>query len=149
MTDAHDDPLADDALLAAFLDTLIPPSDRMPAASAVGLTERVREQIEGNAMLKAPVGAALAGLRDAALEQDPGGLPALHIEAREALLKATLKQHPVLGMFQMGVFAAYYQQPGAREGLGLPGGPPFPGGQEIEPTDPELLAKLEARRRRD
>ncbi|MDD9936920.1 MAG: hypothetical protein OXT09_25130 [Myxococcales bacterium] len=146
MTDSHNDPLADDALLEAFLDTLIPPSDPMPGAGSLGMGEQVRKQVSANAMLKAPVEAGLGDLRDAALEQDPGGLPALNLEAREALLKAALKRHPALGMFQMAVFAAYYQHPKAREALGHSAGPPFPEGHTIDPIDPELLKKLESRR---
>ena len=146
MTEPQNNPLADDALFTAFLDTLIPASDRMPGAGSLGLADRVREQVTGNAMLQAPVAAALSSLRDAAIERDPGGLPALELDARAELLKATLTQHPALGMLQMVVFAAYYQHPAPREALGHAPGAPFPVGYTIEPTDPELLEKLEGRR---
>ncbi|MDH5674102.1 MAG: gluconate 2-dehydrogenase subunit 3 family protein [Myxococcales bacterium] len=147
MTEPQNDPLADDALLAAFLDTLIPPSDAMPGAGTLGMGSAVRAQVSGNAMLSAPVSAALAGLREAGLERDPGGFAALDLDAREELLKGIMKQHPALGMMQMAVFAGYYQRPETLEALGQPAGAPFPKGNTIEPTDPELLAKLEARKR--
>jgi hypothetical protein len=147
MTDPSDSPLDDDAFLAAFLDTLIPPGETMPAASAVGLVASIRKQLAENAMLAAPAAAALSAVRDAALQRDPGGLPALDAAAREELLKGLMPQQPVLGMFQMFVFAGYYQQPDVQKALGLPGKPPFPGGHEIEPTDSDLIARLEARKR--
>jgi len=63
-------------------------------------------------------------------------------------MSALMAQQPVLGMLQLFVFTHYYQHPEALKALGQPGGPPFPGGHAIEPTDPALLAKLAARRRR-
>ena len=146
-TDQAIDVLGDDALLDAFLDTLIPPSDEMPGAGSLGLAAALRQQIGSNPAFAAPVCTALGALRDAALARDPGGLPALSPEAREEVFAALLPQQPVLGMFQMFVFTNYYQHPIALKGLGLPGGAPFPNGYKIEPTDASLLAKLTARQR--
>jgi len=147
MTDAATDPLGDEAFLAAFLDTLIPPSDRMPGAGAIGLAAGIRKQVASNPMFAAPVSAALAALRDAARARDPGGLPVLDLDAREEVLSAMMAQQPVLGMLQLLVFTQYYQHPTALQALGQRGGAPFPEGHTIEPTDPALLAKLAARRR--
>jgi len=147
MTDQANDVLGDDAFLDAFLDTLIPASDEMPGAGSLGLGAAIRTQIGSNPAFAAPVRAALAALRDAALSRHPGGLPALSADAREEVLTALMPQQPVLGMFQMFVFTNYYQHPTALKGLGLPGRPPFPEGHSIEPTDASLLAKLATRRR--
>jgi len=98
-------------------------------------------------MFAAPAAAALGALRDAALARHPGGVSALDPDAREQLLTEVMAQQPVLGMLQLFVFTQYYQHPTALQGLRLPGGAPFPKGHTIQPTDPELLAKLGARRR--
>jgi len=145
MTDPHADPLADDAFLDAFLDTLIPPGERMPGAGSLGLGAAIRQQVEGNAVLKAPLAAALSALHASALTRDPAGLPALDAGARHELVKAMMAQHPVLGMFPFVLYIAYYQHPRVREALGQRSGPPFPEGYAIEPTDASLLAKLRRR----
>jgi len=147
MTDVTTSPLDDDAFLTALLDTLIPPSDEMPGAGALDLAAGLRKQLGANPMFAAPATAALGALRDAARARDPGGLPALDADAREQLLTELMAQQPALGMLQLFVFTQYYQHPTALQGLGLPCGAPFPRGHKIQPTDPELLAKLDARRR--
>jgi hypothetical protein len=147
MTDAATDPLADDAFLGALLDTLIPPGETMPGAGALGLAAGLRKQLSAMPMIAAPASAALAAVRDAARARDPGGLPALDAESREQVLSAVIAQQPALGMLQLFVFTQYYQHPMVLQALGQPAGAPFPEGNEIEPTDPELLAKLTSRRR--
>lgn len=147
MSNEPTDVLGDDAFIEAFLDTLIPASDGMPSASSLGLATAIRKQLASNPMFAKPVSVALSVLRDAALAREPGGLAALHPDAREQVLSALMPQQPVLGMFQMFVFTNYYQHPTALQALGLPGGPPFPTGHKIEPTDAALLAKLAARQR--
>ncbi len=147
MTDAARDPLGDDAFLDALLDTLIPPSETMPGAGALGLAAGLRKQLSASPMLAAPAAAALGAVYDAARARDPAGLPALDPEAREQLLAAVMAQQPALGMLQLFVFMQYYQHPTALQALGQTGRAPFPEGHTIEPTDPELLAKLTTRRR--
>jgi hypothetical protein len=148
MTESSADPLEDETFLDAFLDTLIPPVDRMPGAGSLGVASALRKQIASNAMLAAPASAALAALRASALERDPGGLSALSPAAREEVLSALMPQQPVLGMVQFFVVTSYYQHPTVLEALGQPARPPFPKGYEIEPTDTSLLAKLATRQRK-
>jgi hypothetical protein len=45
------------------------------------------------------------------------------------------------------VYLAYYQHPMVLAAVGEPPRPPFPEGFELEPTDPELLAALLARKK--
>jgi len=63
------------------------------------------------------------------------------------LLKAQLSAHPVLIMgILRHLYPAYYQLPRVLEAIGDQPRPPFPDGYDVEPTDPELLEKLRARR---
>ena len=144
MTEPNSDPLADTAFFAAFLDTLIPPATPMPGAGQV-LTDSLRAQITDNPAFTGPVNSALAALRDAALENNPGGFVALSADARENVLRELMAAQPVLGMLMLFVFASYYQQPSVRAALGLPTEPPFPKGHEIQATEASLLSKLRAR----
>jgi hypothetical protein len=145
MTDPSADPLADDAFLDALLDTLIPPGERMPGAGSLGLAASVRARVEENAMLKAPMAAALSALQTSARERDAGGLSALDADARSDVVAKAMAGQPMLGMFPLLLYSVYYQHPRVREALGQHGGAPFPRGYAIEATDASLLAKLKRR----
>jgi hypothetical protein len=136
-------PLSDVALLSALLDTLIPAGGPMPGACGIGIELAVAEAVANDAQSGQSVVAALEALR----EQTPGfaGLPRAE---RALLLEARASLDPVwMRALLRHVYLAYYQHPAVLAALGEPPRPPFPEGFEIEPTDPELLAALEARRK--
>lgn len=141
--------LRDDTFMQAFLDTVIPPSDdgRMPGAGSLGLSAELADALEADERLSLAVGAALRAVQDAALERDPGGLPALSLGSRLELVESHLMEHPALNGVTRHLYLAYYQHPAVLEGLGEPPRPPFPGGFEVDETDTELLEKLRARAR--
>jgi hypothetical protein len=58
--------------------------------------------------------------------------------AANAMLLFALARH---------LYPAYYQDPRVLAAIGEPPRPPFPDGFEVEPTAPDLLEKLLARRR--
>lgn len=143
-------PLRDPAFLQAFLDVVIPPSadGRMPGAGSLGLTPGLATTLEADAMLGLVASAGLEAVREAALARDPAGFASLSKEARLDVVTATLEAHPMLMLaVARHLYPAYYQHPRVLEALGEPARPPFPEGFEVEPTDPQLLEKLYARRR--
>jgi hypothetical protein len=87
-------------------------------------------------------------MREAALSQHPQGLPGMAPQAGAKLLEAQLTSHPflIVGISRY-LFPAYYQHPQVLTGIGEPPRPPFPKGFDVEPTDPKLLEKLQARRK--
>jgi hypothetical protein len=143
-------PLDDSDFLKAFLDVVIPPGTdgKMPGAGTLGLGPHVADALRADASLGPAVQLGLEAVRDAALARAEGGLPALSPEARLEVVKGVADAQPWLMMAVVRyLYPAYYQHPGVLEALGEPPRPPFPEGFEVEPTDPRLLERLEARRR--
>ena len=142
--------LRDSAFMQIFLDLVIPPSDdgRMPGAASLDLAPGIAAALEADAVLGPVVQAGLQAIREAALNRDPGGLPALSPAARAALVRAQNEGDPwlMIGVARY-LYPAYYQHPRVLEALGEPPRPPFPEGYDIEPTDPHLLEKLHSRQR--
>lgn len=138
-------PLRDSAFMEAFLDVVIPPSaeGKMPGAGSLGLASSLADIVEADATFGPLVQAGLRAIQDAALARDSGGLAGLSAAVCVELVEAQAKAQPML---MVGVarylYPAYYQHPRVLESLGEPPRPPFPEGYEVEPTDPELLAKL-------
>ena len=143
-------PLRDSTFMQAFLDVVIPPSQdgRMPGAGSLGLAAYVAGALEADAMLGPLVQAGLQAVRAAALARDPGGFRGLSPRARVEVVQGQVGAHSFL---MIGVarhlYPAYYQHPRVLEGIGEPPRPPFPEGYDVEATDPQLLEKLQARRR--
>src|SRR5689334_4738422 len=98
-TDRSASVLADDAFLDALLDTIVPPEGAMPGAGSLSLAAAVRTAIADNALLAAPLRAALVALDKVARERDPGGLAALPAAARNEVVTAAMQQQPMLAMF--------------------------------------------------
>lgn len=143
-------PLSDLAFLNAFFDVAIPPSrdGRMPGAGSLGLNATLAGALAADPILGAAVQAGLQAVRDAALARDPAGFAALSPQARREVVDAQLAAHPMLMIgVVVHLYQAYYQHPRVLEGLGVPPRPPFPEGYDLEDTEPELLAKLQTRRR--
>lgn len=132
-------PLDDASFLSAVLDTVIPPHGAMPGAGSLGIERSVGEAVASDALSGPSVTAAMVAL----WERTPGfaGLaPAERAQALEAAMDAAS-----LRAMLRHVYLAYYQHPEVLAALGEPPRPPFPEGFELEPTDPELLAALQAR----
>ena len=143
----NENPLADTSFLTAVLDTLIPTSDdgKLPGAGSLGLASEVATAIEGNERVAALVNAGLEAVRDATAGSK-GGFEGLDLPARVKAIEAQLKAHPrLIPSITTPLYFAYYQHPTVLVGLGVPARPPFPGGYEVTPTDPDLLDLLRAR----
>lgn len=140
-------PLRDPGFMRAFLDTVIPPSadGRMPGAGSLGVEAAVVSAVEADARSGPLIEAGLAAV--AAAAEPEGGFASLLPAGRVAVVEAALAAHPQLvNAFARHLYLAYYQHPAVLVAIGEPPRPPFPEGFTVEPTDPELLAKLMARR---
>jgi hypothetical protein len=91
----------------------------------------------------------LQAIREAGLAEDPGGLAGMTLEERAKLVEAKAASLPFLmvGLLRY-VYPAYYQHARVLEAIGEPPRPPFPEGFDVEATDPELMERLLARRRK-
>ena len=147
MTDAV---LADIAFLDAFLNIAIPPdpSRNLPGAGTLGLSPAIVAELRTDAMLGPMVEGGLRAVRDAALAEHPDGLVGITSDAATRLAQTQLASNPfvMMGLLRY-VYPAYYQHPDVLRGIGEEARPPFPQGFTVEPTDPALLEKLEARRK--
>lgn len=133
MSDAR--PALDDPnFMSALLDVLVPPHGDVPGAGALGLAPAVASGLRTDEMLGPLVEPALEGMRAAV-----SGGASLHDQlAANGML--------VMGLLRY-VYPAYYQQPQVLKAIGDEPRPPFPQGFQAHETDPELLARLEARQR--
>lgn len=133
--------LDDVAFLRALLDTLIPPVGLMPGAGGLGIELAVADAIASDAQAGPAVASGLRALR----EQSPR-FASLAPRERPSLVEAVLDSTTLRAMLRH-VYLAYYQHPRVLAAVGEPPRPPFPEGFELEPTDPELLAALLARKK--
>ncbi len=133
--------LRDAVFLSALLNTLIPPRGVMPGAGGLGIEFAVADAIAADGQPGQSVIAELARLE----ERNPGFARLVAAE-RPSLVEAALNP-AALRVVLRHVYLAYYQHPAVLAALGEPPRPPFPEGFEIEPTDPELLAAIQARKK--
>ena len=136
-------PLEDGPFMTALLDTLIPPSEdgKLPGAGTLGLGGDVATAIASHDRVGSEVTAALEAIR----EQAPA-FATLDLPKRVEAVQSVEAAHPAfIASLITPLYFAYYQHPVVLMGLGLPARPPFPGGYEVEATDPELLDLLRAR----
>ena len=142
--------LNDDDFMKALLNLVIPPSAsrNLPGAGALGLEPAVTAGLQADPLLGPMVEAGAQAVREAALSQDPEGLPGIAPEDGMNVLEAQVSSHPflIMGMLRY-LYPAYYQHPQVLEGIGEASRPPFPDGFDVEPTDHKLLEKLQARRK--
>lgn len=141
--------LRDGAFMKAFLNAVIPPKDdgTLPGAGALGLADGIADDLEGDATLGPAVEAGLAAVRAAASAID-GGFAAMSLAEQVALIESQLAAHPgLMGGVIRYLYLAYYQHPAVLVGLGEPARPRFPGGFEVDPTDPALMELLLSRQR--
>ncbi|MGD9932089.1 MAG: gluconate 2-dehydrogenase subunit 3 family protein [Dehalococcoidia bacterium] len=142
-------PLADAAFLRAFLDTVIPSSadGRMPGAGSLGVEMDVASAIESDIRSGPMVSAGLSAVAASASARHQRVFAELAPNERVAVVNEVLGDHPqFMNAFARHLYLAYYQHPRVLVAIGEPARPPFPEGFTVEPTDPELLAKLKARR---
>ena len=138
--------LGDGAFMTALLNVVVPPSvdGKLPGAGALKLAEQVATALEGDSAVEAGLGA----VREAAGTVD-GGFAAMELAEQVALVESQAAAHAgLMAAVTRAVYLAYYQHPAVLVGIGEPGRPRYPEGFVIDPTDPELLAMLQARARR-
>lgn len=142
--------LDDRAFMDALLNVVLPagPNGEPPPAGELELAAAVGQSVGTDPLLGPAVGPGLDALRDAAVERMAGGLPAMTAEEATTFVKERFSGNPMLMMGLLRhVYPAYYAHPRVLPAIGEPPRPPFPDGFEVEPIDPALLAKLEARRK--
>ena len=141
MTDAN--ALSDAVFMTALLDEMIPPEGDIPGAGSLELMPAIEAMLEPTPEVREPIEAGLSAIRVAALDRDPGGLPALDADGRLEVINGVLDKDPALmPLLQMFVYLVYYQNPKVLQAHGLTGRPPFPEGRDIDATDESLLKKL-------
>jgi len=141
--------LNDQDFMNALMDLVIPPSASgdLPGAGTLGLSPGVAAALQADPLLGPMVETGAQAVREAALTEHPEGLPGMAPQAGTKVLEAQLSAHSFLIMgLARYLYPAYYQHPQVLEGIGEPPRPPFPEGFDLEPTDAELLEKLQARR---
>jgi hypothetical protein len=144
------DALDDRLFMDALFDLLVPADESrdLPGAGSLDLSAEAVRGVRSDPLLGPFVEAGTEALRDAALAEHPEGLAGMTREAGTKLLQSVLSAHPI---FVMGLlrhlYPAFYANPKVLEGIGVPPRPPFPEGFDVQPTDPELLAILQARRK--
>lgn len=146
MSNEHS-PLRDAEFMPAFLDVVIPPSDdgKLPGAGALGLANEVADAVEGDGTQGPAAEDGLRAIRQAAVERE-GGFAALAQATQVELIESQLAAHPTLmSTVTRYLYFAYYQHPTVLAALGEPPRPRFPGGFEVDETDPRLLEKLRTR----
>jgi len=115
----------------------------MPGAGSIGIEPAVAAAITADAQAGPSVVAGLAALR--------AGTPELSrlasAERAELITTQTALDPASMRALLRHVYLVCYQHPTVLAALGEPARPPFPEGFELEPTDPELLAALEARKK--
>ncbi len=148
MTDTPN-PLHDSAFMQAFFDLVIPPSKdgKRPGAGSLGLATDLANTLAKDDRSSPVVAAGLLAVREAATTRDPGGFTSLSPQARRETVETVLAGHPrlILGVARH-LYLIYYQHPQVLAAIGEPPRPPFPEGYDVQPTDPDLLQALEARR---
>lgn len=134
--------------LKALLDVVIPPSEDLSGAGALGLAPALATTLQADPMIGPVVEAGVQAVREAALSQHPEGFPGLAPEDAAKVVEDQLASHPFFIMALLRyLYLAYYQHPQVLVAIGEVARPPFPEGFEVEATDPELLEKLRARRK--
>lgn len=123
-------------MTAALLDTLLPGDGDFPSAGELDLGIADHERF----------GVPFAAVQDL-LPRDFDGLSA---EARTAILQEVEASHrPVFDAMVLGVYSLYYTHPRVtgviRKLTGHSGQPPQPGGHDLAPFDPAMLAVPAAR----
>ncbi len=140
----------DQGFMDALLNVVIPPSadGSVPGAGEVGLSGAVASGLRADPLLGPMVEPGIEAIRDEALARQGEGLAGMAPEEGRRLVEGLLAAHPVLMMGLLRyLYPAYYAHPLVLAGIGEAARPPFPEGFEVEPTDPALLERLEARRK--
>ncbi len=135
--------------MTALLGLLIPgTAGDVPGAGELGLAAEVVASIQADPALGPMAEAGAQAVYEAAGSDHPEGLAGLAPEAGTQVIEDQLGTHP---FFIMGIlrhlYPAYYQRPEVLTGIGEEPRPPFPEGFDVEPTDAELLKKLQVRRK--
>jgi hypothetical protein len=142
--------LDDQPFMDALFDLLIPADESrgLPGAGTLDLLAETVRGVRGDPLLGPFVEPGAQALYDAGLTEHPDGLAGMSRESGTKLLQTILSAHPILVMGLLRhLYPAYYANPKVLSGIGVPPRPLFPEGFDVQPTDPGLLAKLQARRR--
>ena len=142
--------LDDRQFMDALFDLLIPADESrgLPGAGSLDLSVETVRGVLGDSLLGPFVEPGTQALYDAALTEHPEGLAGMTREAGTKLIQTISSAHPILVMGLLRhLYPAYYAHPKVLVGIGEPSRPPFPEGFDVQPTDPELLKKLQERRK--
>lgn len=130
----------------AILNQLVPPNHerRIPGAGEIDVAAFVVAAVAGN-----PEAAGLftAGLRRVGqMAQNAGGAFEMLPDDRQvAILRTVERDQPAFfAALIRAVYMGYYSRPDIRARLGLAAAPVQPGGYDVAPESPELMAELTA-----
>ena len=135
----------DSPLMAAVLDTIIPPSEEggMPGAGRLDLGETMREAAGDVWPILAE---GMRALDERARDTGGTGFAELDLDERSELLGRSTESHPaLLPSLVFHTYTAYYRNPVVVEALGLEARPPYPLGYTLEAGNPDLLEPVRRR----
>jgi hypothetical protein len=131
-------------LLALLAGMMIPANDDLPGAADPEIFARALERLGAN---QSVVVQGLTSLEDLASANHQCSFPALGDDDRSRVVEQLESRQPAfLQVLQAHVVASYYQDDRVLLALGVPAGPPHPGGYEVAATDWSLLDPVRARK---
>ncbi len=136
------------ALLADVLDRLIPSTERLPAAGALGVADYIDRVLAGSTDLRRAILEVLLQIDATAGREHSRAFSELEGGCKDAVLRRVETVEP--GSFQAllrQAYNGYYSDATVITGLGLEARPPQPAGYELEAGDLSSLERVKRRGR--
>ena len=136
------------ALLADVLDRLIPSTERLPAAGALGVADYIDRVLAGSTDLRRAILEVLLQIDATAGRERSRAFSELDGSRKDAVLRRVEASEPVIFQALLRqAYNGYYSDPTVITGLGLEARPPQPTGYELEAGDLSPLEKVKRRGR--
>ena len=135
-------------LLTDVLDRLIPSTERLPAAGALGVADYVDRVLAGSTDLRRAILEALLQIDATAGREHSRAFFALEGGRKDSVLRRVEASEPEgFQALLRQAYNGYYSDPTVITGLGLEARPPQPVGYELEAGDLSPLEKVKRRGR--
>ena len=136
------------ALLTDVLDRLIPSTERLPAAGALGVADYIDGVIAGATDLRRAILEVLLQIDATAGREHSRAFSELDGSRKDAVLRRLEASEPAIFQALLRqAYNGYYSDPTVITGLGLEARPPQPTGYELEAGDLSPLEKVKRRGR--
>ena len=136
------------ALLTDVLDRLIPSTEGLPAAGALGVADYIDLVIAGATDIRRAILEVLLQIDAAAGREHSRAFTELDGGSKDAVLRQVEASEPAIFQALLRqAYNGYYSNPTVVTGLGLEARPPQPAGYELEAGDLSPLEKVRRRGR--